>query len=206
MHKTTSILLVAISFLAGCTSPRQMTLFTGANSVKIAPMPSYVIEPGDLLKITFSATNAETVVLYNSAGNDFLVRADGTITVPVLGRIAVAGKTAAEAIELLTNLMVKQVREPIVLVEFTNATVSVLGEVNHPAELSVPYPITLTEALGQVGGFTTNARCKDVLVLRNTNGSVVKYHINLLTDDLFASPCYYLQKGDVVYVAPLHTK
>lgn len=206
MHKTTSILLVAIGLLTGCTSPRQMTLFTGAQEAAVTPILSYVIEPGDQLNITFSAMNAETVMPYNSAGNVFLVYSDGTISLPVLGQVAVAGKSTTEVVELLTDMVRKQVYEPIVKVEIANATISVLGEVNHPAEVYVPYPITLIEALGRVGGFTTNARCKDVLILRSTNGKVVKHHINLLTDELFTSPCYYLQKGDMVYVAPLHAK
>lgn len=206
MRKSTSLLLVALCFLAGCTTPRQMMLFTGANNLTAIPVLSYVIEAGDQLHITFSATNPETVAPYNSAGSLFVVNPDGTITLPVLGKVAIAGKTTTEAVDMLTEQMRKQVHEPIIKVEISNASVSVLGEVNNPSCLLAPYPITLTEALGRVGGLTSNARCKDVLVLRRENGAVKKYHINLLTDEIFSSPCYYLQKGDVVYVSPRHTK
>jgi len=207
MRQQFTILSIAILLLAGCTTPRQMTLFSGASSTdKIMEAPQYIIEPGDLLSIHFSAINAEAIAPYNSAGTSYQVRHDGTVDMPVLGAINLTGKTVDEAIELLTNMVRTDVREPMVRLSISNAVVTVLGEVERPSELSAVPPMTLLEALGRVGGLTRNARCKDVVIMRREQGTIHTYHVNLLTDEILTSPCYYLTKGDVVYVAPLHAK
>ncbi len=193
--------------LAGCSTPRQMTLFSGnGSSFKLPPLPVYTIEPGDVLGISFSAIDKEAVAPYNSSGTEYTVKDDGTVNMPVLGDIYLVGMSTDSAEMYLTNLVSSQVREPIVRMMINNASVTILGEVQRPARLLAIHPITLIEALGDVGGLTANARCKDVLVQRRENGQTKQYRINLLTDELLHSPCYYLQKGDVVYVAPLYAR
>lgn len=207
MCKSFHIALVLCSILlTGCTSLRQMTLFTGAETAASVTIPDYIIEPGDLLQIEFTAVNAETVEPYNSAGLTYAVQQDGTISVPVLGKITLAGKTTEQGAQMLSEMVKNQVKNPIVHLTITNAVVTILGEVNSPRSISVPHAITLTSALGNVGGLTKNAKCDNVLVQRRENGQIKTYHVNLLTNDLLTSPCYYLQKGDVVYVAPLHAQ
>lgn len=205
MNKRHLLILLGVTIiLAGCTMPRQITLFSGESSQLTAVMPpEYLIEPGDVLQIEFSSINAEAISPYNSAGTKYIVREDGTVTVPILGVLTLSGKTTREAVDYLTGLVQGQVRESIVRLTITNAAVTVLGEVQRPGCLMAEQPITMTEALGSVGGLTHNAKCKDVLVQRRENGQVKQYHVNLLNNDLLTSPCYYLQKGDVVYVAPL---
>lgn len=207
MRKSFYIALVLWSILlTGCTTLRQMTLFTGADSSAVVTIPDYIIEPGDLLQIEFTAVNAETVTPYNSAGLTYTVQKDGNVSIPVLGKVALAGKTTEQGEQMLTDMIKNQVKDPIIHLTVTNAVVTILGEVNSPRSINVPHAITLTNALGNVGGVTKNARCDNVLVQRRENGQIKTYHVNLLTNDLLTSPCYYLQKGDVVYVAPLHAR
>jgi len=193
--------------LTGCTSPRQMTLFSSKSATATAPRAKlFVIEPNDRLSLVFTAINAEAVALFNSAGTSYLVRDDGTIDIPILGRVQIAGKNTEEATKYLEDLVRGQVKDPIVQITITNASVTILGEVAHPTRINISEPIALPHVIGMVGGFTTNARLKDIQVLRSENGTLKQYHINLLTDELFSSPCYYLQKGDVVDVLPLHAQ
>jgi len=207
MRKTIVIINLFFLCLTACVSPRQMALFsTGASSVRVGEVPLYVIESGDILKIEFTSINKEAVAPYNSAGILYTVKDDGTIDVPIIGEIKMEGLNTEQAVDTLTKKVSDQVINPIVRLSITNAYITILGEVKSPSYLSAPQPITLPDALGKVGGLTQNARCKDVLVQRHVNGEVKQYHINLLTDELFTSPCYYLQKGDVVNIAPLHAK
>lgn len=192
--------------LTGCITLRQMTLFAGAETSSAVAVPDYIIEPGDILQIEFTAVNAETVSPYNSAGLSYEVKQDGTISIPVLGQVSLVGKTTEQGRQILTDMVKNQVKDPIVHLTITNAVITILGEVHSPRSINVPHAITLTNALGSVGGLTKNARCDNVLVQRHEDGQIKNYHINLLTNDLLTSPCYYLQKGDVVYVAPLHAQ
>jgi len=200
-----SVLLIGvIAVLAGCTSPRQMAIMGhGAPTIKVEQVPDFTIEPGDVLQVSFSAINAEAVAPYNSAGV-CRVRANGEVSLPVIGTIVLSGKNIREAQDTLQMIVRQQVREAIAQVVVTNASVTILGEVHQPAALSIAQPIPILQAIGRVGGLTHNAKCKDILVQRTEQGVLHNYHINLLTTDFCLSPCYFLTKGDVVIVSPLH--
>lgn len=199
--------LVLILILTGCTSPRQMTLFSSKSStISIAKAPSFVVAPNDILEINFTAVDSAIVEAYNSAGTIYSVSEKGTVEIPVLGQVELAGKNMEEATAYLTDLVKEYILNPIVRLKITNAAVTILGEVNKPARVEISAPIALPQAIGMVGGFTRNAQLKDILVQRSENNTITQYHVNLLTDEVFASPAYYLQKGDVVNVSPLRAQ
>jgi len=205
--RKTGLFLIVLMILTGCTTPRQMALFSSKiSSMEAPPVPYFNIESNDILEIHITAIDSAAVKLYGTAGALFYVNNDGLINLPLLGKVKIAGRTSEEAIEYLTDLVRVQVQNPIITLSVVNATVTVLGEVRNPTRFSISRPISLPQAIGTVGGFTRNSKLKDVLVQRNEKGEIKKYHINLLNDDLFTSPCYYLQKGDVVDVQPLHAQ
>jgi len=182
-----------------------MALLQGEQSTAaVTDQPSFTIAEGDQLQITFSAQNPEAVAPYNSTGMLYYVRHDGQVSLPVIGTVRLEGLTIQQAQDTLQSIVRTQVRDALVNVVVDNAIVTILGEVNHPANIKVVKPITLLEAIGQVGGFSPNANCKNVLVQRVEINQVRRYHVNMLTTELYNSPCYYVQKGDVVVVSPLH--
>lgn len=199
------ILIGLVTVLAGCATPRQMALLEGdASSTTKADIPAFTIADGDELQIVFSAQNAEAIAPFNSSGTQFIVDADGKVTLPVIGNVSLAGKTIRQAQDTLQQLVCRQVHNAIVQVSITNAVITVLGEVHHPMCISIKQAMPFLQAIGQAGGFTRNAKCKSIMVQRQQGEQIQQYRINLLTKELYTSPCYYLQKGDVVYVSPLH--
>ena len=100
------------------------------------------------------------------------------------------------------------VRDPIVTVEFSSLAFSVLGEVGHPGKHYITTDqLTLLEGLAEAGDLTITGRRDNVLVLRTENGKQIPYRVNLTkTSDLYASPVYYLQQDDIIYVEPNTTK
>jgi polysaccharide export outer membrane protein len=136
----------------------------------------------------------------------YLVSNGGTIEFPVLGTIKAAGLTKEQLKETITKKLVDQklLTDPIVTVRFLNFRVTVLGEVNHPGELSVPSEkISLLEAIGLAGDLTIYARRDNVLVIReNENGDKEIKRIDLNSKELLSSPYYYLRSNDIVYVEP----
>ena len=103
--------------------------------------------------------------------------------------------------ELISQDLVK---DPVVTVEFMNLTVSVLGEVVHPGRFSIDKDrLTLLDAISMAGDLTVYGKRDNVLVQRDENGKKVLYKVNLNSGhDLYASPVYYLQQNDIVYVEP----
>lgn len=103
--------------------------------------------------------------------------------------------------ELISKNLVK---DPVVTVEFMNLTVSVLGEVANPGRFNIDKDrLTLLDALSMAGDLTVYGKRENVLVQREENGKKTLYRVNLNSGyDLYASPVYYLQQNDIVYVEP----
>ena len=120
--------------------------------------------------------------------------------------VHVAGMTREEIAAHIKHELISQdlVKDPVVTVEFMNLTVSVLGEVVHPGRFSIDKDrLTLLDAISMAGDLTVYGKRDNVLVQRDENGKKVLYKVNLNSGhDLYASPVYYLQQNDIVYVEP----
>lgn len=136
----------------------------------------------------------------------YTINKQGDIDFPVLGRVHVEGMTREEIATHIKDKLVTQnlVKDPVVTVEFMNLTVSVLGEVTNPGRFSIDKDrLTLLDALGMAGDLTVYGKRDNVLVQREENGKKVLYKVNLNSGyDLYASPVYYLQQNDIVYIEP----
>jgi len=122
---------------------------------------AYVIGPQDNLSIIVTDENDLT--------GKYRVDSDGTISMPYLQRVPVAGLSLAEAQAKITQLLQKDyIRNPQVRVEvdqFKARSVIVNGEVRNPGKVSLPgTTISLLEALILAGSPTTSA-ANEVIVI-----------------------------------------
>ncbi len=143
----------------------------------------------------------------NSQGvSGYTVDSNGDIDFPVLGKLRVAGKTREEVAAYIKEELMSQnlVKDPVVTVEFMNLTVSVLGEVKSPGRYSIEKDkVTLLDALGMAGDLTIYGNREEVTILREENGEVTTYKVDLCSgNDLYTSPVYYMQQNDLIYVSP----
>jgi polysaccharide export outer membrane protein len=186
--------LVAISCLlagSGCT-----TTPYGFSEKNPAPYREVGLREGDSVKISFpgSPTLDSTQV----------VRRDGKVTLSLGGEVLALGKTPAELEkEIVTQfgdkLTVKQVVVTIVSASFP---VFVTGAVLRPGKIAADHALSALEAVMEAGGFDyAKANLKAVTVLRQVNGQVINYKLNLL--DTLKGPKsdpFYLKPSDIVYV------
>lgn len=155
-------------------------------------------------------TSPQTSVGNNSGGTAqilaYTVDEQGDITFPVLGKVAVEGKTRQEVANYLRSRLIERdlVRDPIVTVEYVNLGVNVLGEVNHPGRIDIQKDyFTILDAIAFSGDLTIFGQRENVMVMRSVDGEDQTYVINLCDrQDMLSSPAYYLQQNDVVYVTP----
>jgi polysaccharide export outer membrane protein len=223
------VLAFCLAFLlSSCANTKKIVYF---NNVKDATFPATnverqnTIEPNDILNITISSLNAEASAPFNLQNNNisrattvtgsntesggYLVNADGTVDLPILGAVKAAGLTKEQLKDNITNLILtkKLLIDPIVDIRFLNYEVTVLGEVARPTVITVPSEkISLLKALGLAGDLTIYGKRNNVLLIREENGKKITRHIDLTSSDFFNSPYYYLQPNDVIYVQPNSTK
>ena len=133
----------------------------------------------------------------------YLVDSAGNIDFPVIGKLKVLGLSPEELKTLLKKELLPYLKDPIINIRLQNFTVTVIGEVNRPGTYPVVgEQITILEALGYAGDMTIKGKRKNVLVLRDFNGTKVYNRIDLTDKKALESPVFYLTQNDVVYVEP----
>ena len=135
----------------------------------------------------------------------YLVNDQGQIEFPILGSLAVAGKTIDEVKNMIKQRLVndKLIGDPAVEVELLNLKINMLGEINDVGVLTVPDArITLLEAISRAGGLTSNAASDRIVVIREENGQRKMLINNIKSREIFDSPAYHLQQNDIVYIEP----
>lgn len=137
----------------------------------------------------------------------YTVDSEGCIDFPVLGRINVLGKTRAETSEYIKKLLIesKQIKDPVVTVEFMNLGFSVLGEVARPGRYRIDRDeFTLFDAISLAGDMTINAQRENLMVIRDSGTDHEKVYTIDLTQSstIYTSPAYYIQQGDLIYITP----
>ena len=215
-------LLMFIITLNSCVSKKEIIYFQDKerDTVLVTNQKyNIVFHPGDIITITVSAADLESVrpfnlpvVSFNAADGrlsgaqklqDYLIDINGDIDFPVLGKVHLAGLNRNQATSLLVEKLKEYVENPIVNIRLTNFKITVLGEVQRPGTYVVKNErITLPEALGLAGDMTISGRRDNVLVIRDIGGEQYKYRVDLTTDDVFTSPVYFLAQNDVIYVEP----
>ena len=85
-----------------------------------------------------------------------------------------------------------------------NLGVAILGEVARPGRFRIDRDhFSLFDALSMAGDLNINGKRKDVTLIRHTLEGDQVYKIDLTSGkEIYKSPAFYIQQGDVVYVAP----
>jgi polysaccharide export outer membrane protein len=129
--------------------PAHMATPDELRMLESAPLPPLVIHAGD--SYTVSVLNAKD---FNVKGR---VASDGTIDLPLAGKLSVAGTTTEDAQaaireRLRTADMVKAAQVVVSIDSSPTATVSITGEVNHADAFPAYGRRTLGDYLSQAGG------------------------------------------------------
>lgn len=93
-------------------------------------------------------------------GKVFQVGEDGTVGLPIVGRLQVAGLTVAEFERSLNDQFKVYVKEPkttVASVQYRSRPVSVIGAVTNPGVYQITAPRTLVQMLSVAGGLRADA-------------------------------------------------
>jgi polysaccharide export outer membrane protein len=222
-------LIMWVLLLSSCSAIKRTAYIQDVQdntAVTVAGEQQIRIKPHDRLTIVVSSKDPElaapfnVMTSYNSLSNNPLgqssvtssqglqvrtVDAQGNLYMPIIGTIRCEGMTRSE----LANQIAKQIidggyiADAAVNIQFADMKVYVMGEVARPGQFEVTRDqITILEALAMAGDMTIYGNRENVTVVRKEDGQTKTYRMNLLDAQCFASPAYYLQQGDVVYVQP----
>src|ERR1700759_2065442 len=174
-----------------------LLLCTGCQAPKKKPQqltsqtPSYLVA-GDVVKISFPAAP--------ELNQTQKIGADGTLSLPLIGEVAVAGKTVGQVQADLARLYKPQLQDNEVIVNLDTRAVPVVvsGAVQKPGKIVFERPATVVEAIMEAGGFTPEANLGKISLIRIVKGEHQSQVIDLRA--LLQgkpTPAIYCSGGDV---------
>jgi len=190
------------SILIGTVAALVLLLCSGCQTEQSAPLPEQRtastpvrLTPGDVIRLSFPATPELT--------QSQKIRADGKVSLPMIGEVTAAGKTVGEFQSELIRLYQPQLKNADVVVTLDSAVAQVVvsGAVTKPAKLLFERPTTIFQAIMEAGGLNEYGSFKNVHVIRIVGG---RQHTQIL--DLRstlrgeATQPFYVKDGDVIYV------
>ena len=182
---------------AAPTPTLQQEVLQGIQQVRSSQI--YKLQPGDLVEIQVFREDSMNRVLRIS-GN-------GTITFPLVGVVEIAGCSLTEAEQRLMDRLTEYLKNPqvsMLVKEYGNKTVYVLGQVKKPSSIDIPpeKSLTVLEAITSVGGFTDIANTSKVRVLRMENGKQKTFDVDVtqITKQGNKALDIALVPGDVIFV------
>lgn len=220
---TSSLLIFALSIAAHAQRPQPPAQPPPPGTVQL-PKPEFVIPkpeaPGGVQPSQPSAvapdryvigpadTLAITVVGEPDLTNKYRVDTDGTITMPYISRIPVAGSTVAEIqARIATLLKDGYLQNPQVLIDvdqYKSRSVLVVGEVRSPGKVQLTgLTMSLLEALALAGSPTASAANEVIVVHTPKPGEKPAEPITVNRKDLElgrAGLDITLQDGDIINV------
>ena len=223
--KLLATILTGGLLLSSCATKERMVYFQNDNQQDtiISSHSGYtpVLKKDDFISVIVTADDPETAIPFNfpaqesrnlssngyTQGNPvktgYLIDEEGNVSLPVLGRIHLAGMNRMEATAMLENKYSEYLNNPVVNIHIENYKITVLGDVLKPGTFKIPNErITILEAIGLAGDLNITGERENILVIRDMNGKKVTYRLDLTSPDVLNSPAYYLQQNDVVYVEP----
>lgn len=142
---------------------------------------------------------------------DYPVLVDGTISLPLVGRVDVRDLSLQETSEAVSKEYATYLKRPIITVGLVTPRplrIGISGEVDNPGAYEValttetPQFPTVTDMLEQAGGITTIADVRNVRVTRQKGGKEMVYNANLwdlLTKSQIKQDIS-LRDGDTIFI------
>jgi polysaccharide export outer membrane protein len=136
---------------------------------------------------------------------EYQVASDGSVDLPYLHTVAVAGLEPQEIARLVRKLLVEKgiLSDPSVVVqvkEYNSRRVTILGQVAKPGTFPYTPGLTLIQAVSQAGGLTGIANLDRVNLTRRTDGGSRTVVISISTIMEGRSADIPLQSGDRIFV------
>ncbi|WP_045881209.1 polysaccharide biosynthesis/export family protein [Pseudomonas chlororaphis] len=203
-------ILAASLWLGGCSTPAHIALPDSdtlkerhAAALTLADLPpaQVLVQTGDTLRIVRDAqepASSDEMTL-------FVVRPDGFISIPGIGRIKAAQLTPEDLGKTITERYTRIYREPQVTVNIAIAPsnrVFIGGAVANPSFFNLAGTVSVEQAVLSSGGVLPSADSSNVALLRTgPDGKYKMYFVDLA--NMLGNPNHplvALQRGDLIYV------
>ena len=180
----------------------------------------YLLQAGDLLSVQISTVTEQQHDFFNKeqASNSqlmiqnpylygYLIKKDGFLDLPSLGRIKAEGFSLQELEVIIKNIALSYFEQPVIKLNIINFEISVLGEVNNPGTYKVVHPnVNILYALSLAKDITQFGDRKKVKIIRKSNKKNEIFYVDLTDQTILNDSNFMLYPSDIIYVSPLEKK
>ena len=218
MRKSIAIVLFLSAMLVcmpSCITNKSTTLLQTDDKLPQYPKAEYEyyrIRPNDWLVMRVLTLNEESYEIYNKSTQNtsntingvqsgFRVYDDGTIDIPFIDGIPVAGLTVREAAKAVQDTLRSFVPDAIVKLALANDRFYVLGEATTGSFQLYKEKLNIFQAIALAGQIRPNSDRSRVTIIRGNpdGGRPIMKQFDLRTASIIGSEYYYVQPNDVLY-------
>lgn len=183
----------------------------------------YILQPYDVVDIDFASSDEELTKVFEyqgsrsargggaSGGGDifyftgYSLDKNGMVRIPKLGQIKISGLTEEEARQKVENEINKYFKEEVyVRLRTGGIRFTTLGEFSSSGtKVIMKNRATIFDALAMAGESDILAKKNELFLIRQYDGGTKIHQINLNDRALLASPFYFIQPNDILYLQPM---
>lgn len=171
----------------------------------------YRVGPGDILSVIVYDHPELTIPAgaeRSAAETGNRIRPNGTMFYPYVGRVEVAGMTLDEVRDLIARRLADVINDPQVevgIAAFNSQKVYISGAVANPGTLPLTIvPMTVLDAISEVGGAQDNADWRNVTLSRNGSEERISLYAMMRQGDMTQNRL--LHDGDLLHVPTMENQ
>jgi polysaccharide biosynthesis/export protein len=211
-------ILIFTSLLSSCGLNRNMMFQASkgailSDSIPMTPSKEYKLAKDDKISCQVYSNKGHGLI-DQTAGKSteqadastaiYTIRTDGSVELPKLGLVHVAGLTIVQCQDTLSKLYSKEYQFPYVQVNVTNSRVIIFPGGSSDAKVIqlVNANTTLMEVIALSGGINERGRAAKIRLMRNENGIRKIYPIDLSKIENLKYADIIVQANDYIYIEP----
>lgn len=208
---------LVIPLLCSCVTNKDLTLLQEGKKIpqyEQAEYTYYKIQKNDALRIRLLTTNEDAAKMFEFGGENssgassnsqyYTVYDDGTIDIPFIRSIPVAGLTIREAAKVIEARLKEFVTDAMVKCCLANDKFYIIAEGNKKACDLYKEKLNIFQALATSGNIATNSDRRRVRIIRNdADGNPKIMEFDMRAKSIIGSEYYYIQPNDLIYIASI---
>ena len=221
MWKLATSLALSMLFV-GCTVNQDLMFRSGADyayeKLNETTNEAYRLAPNDRLQLQLFSNRGQRLMAMTAGSVEenrgdnlfqqqramftYRVELDGTVELPEVGAVKLAGLTLDEAEQTIEAAYESEYVDPYALLQVVNNRVLVFpGEAGQATVITLQNQnTTVIEALAQAGGIRQRGRSKQIKLIRQRGDENLVYHMDLSTVEGLKDARIIVQANDIIYV------
>lgn len=210
------VTVITLLLCSSCITNRDLTLLQDGKKMpqyEQADYSYYRLQKNDMIRIRLLTTNDEAAAIFDmnngsssssSGGNSYRIYEDGTIDIPFINNIPVAGLTLREAAKVIEGRMKEFVPDVMVKVALANDKFYVIADKKTGVYEFYKEKLNIFQALAMTGNIPNNVDRRRVRIIRpDVDGKAQVIQFDMRAKSIIGSEYYYIQPNDVIYISSI---